>query len=406
MDRREYFGRAVLLTIAAGLMYAINSGIRGNYGVLLGPISENSGLEYSSISFVLAVSQLTFGLMQPVFGVAALKRSNVFSLKCGIGLILLGMLCLPFCRSAVTLLLVLGICIPSGAAALSYGIIMGTISPFLPERMAPAVSGIVSACSGIGSAVFSPLLQRISAVRGIGGAALFLAVPALCLFPLTLYFGRLNHLPEKQEEKKNETQEMSLRRLLREALQNKNYRFLMAGFFTCGFHMAIIETHLYTQITGYGYSGQAAAFAFTIYGIATIIGSASSGMLCGRFPMKNVLGTLYASRVLWIAAFLALPKTAVTVYAFFVCLGLTGGATVPPTSGITLRLFGAKRLATLFGILFLCHQVGSFLSAGLGGVCVTLTGDCQLLWIADAILCALAAVVSYQITDCDSCTDQ
>ena len=72
MDRREYFGRAVLLTIAAGLMYAINSGIRGNYGVLLGPISENSGLEYSSISFVLAVSQLTFGLMQPIFGVAAL----------------------------------------------------------------------------------------------------------------------------------------------------------------------------------------------------------------------------------------------------------------------------------------------------------------------------------------------
>ena len=161
--------------------------------------------------------------------------------------------------------------------------------------------------------------------------------------------------------------------------------------------MAIIETHLYTQITTYGFPGQAAAYAFSAYGAATLTGCVISGWLCARFPMKNVLGCLYASRVVMVLAFLALPKSLGTVYGFAVLLGLTGNATVPPTSGLTERLFGAAKLAALFGVVFLSHQIGSFLSAWLGGVCLSAAGGYTAIWLADAGLSAVAAVVSWLI---------
>ena len=404
----------IFLTTAACLIYAINAGIRGNYGILLGPISENTGIDYASISFVLAVAQLSFGSMQPVFGAISMKKSNVFVLRSGILLILCGLFLLPMCKSMALLLVALGIMIPSGTAALSYGIIMGTITPLLPPKAAPAVSGIVSASSGIGSTVFAPVLQIVTAAAGLIGATSFLGAPALLLLPVTVYIGKLSSskpaVPAGRDKRSPDThsgasdsevqvneKDSDLLVMLKEAVRNPDYIRLMLGFFTCGFHMAIIETHLYTQITTFGFSKQIAAFAFSIYGVATMIGSVSSGMMCGRFSMKNVLGTLYASRIVWIIGFLILPKNLLTVYAFAVCLGLTGGATVPPTSGITGRLFGTKKLSTLFGIVFFCHQIGSFFSAWFGGICVSATGGYSLIWMADAMLCIMAAAVSYRI---------
>lgn len=410
----------VFLTLSACLIYAVTAGIRGNYGILLGPLSESTGIGYSSISFVLAIAQLTFGAMQPFFGIMTMKKSNLFVLRSGILLIVCGLCLLPMCNSVPLLLAVLGIMIPSGTAALSYGIIMGTITPLLPSKTVSTVSGIVSASSGIGSTVFSPILQIVSAAAGLIGATCFLGVPALLLLPVTLYIGQLSakqansHITTSSGDAPAtdstalsaddsgataNSNSPSLTAMFRDAVKNRDYIRILMGFFTCGFHMAIIETHLYTQITTYGFSGQTAALAFSIYGIATMVGSVSSGMMCSRFPMKNVLGSLYASRIVWILSFLLLPKNLATVFLFAICLGLTGGATVPPTSGITGHLFGAKKLSTLFGIAFFCHQIGSFFSAWFGGICVSATGGYTLIWLADALLCVMAATVSYRIKD-------
>lgn len=124
--------------------------------------------------------------------------------------------------------------------------------------------------------------------------------------------------------------------------------------------MAIIETHLFTQITTYGFSHQIAAYAFSAYGIATLAGSILSGGLCGRIPMKNVLGGLYASRAVMVLAFLLLPKNLFTIFGFSILLGMTGNATVPPTSGLTEQFFGAAKLATLFGVVFSLTRSAAF----------------------------------------------
>jgi len=119
--------------------------------------------------------------------------------------------------------------------------------------------------------------------------------------------------------------------------------------------MEIIETHFYTQITTYGFTSQTDAYAFSAYGIATLAGNILSDGLCGRFPMKNVLGGLYASRAVMILTFLILPKKRITILSFSILLGITGSATVAPASGRTERLFGAAKLAALFGVVFLSH---------------------------------------------------
>ena len=128
---------AILLTLAASLIYGVSSGIRANYGILLGPVSQNSGVDYASVSFVLAAAQLSFGIMQPVFGILAMRRSSSFVLRLGVGLMASGLLFLPFCKSFWTLLIVLGLVLPSGTAALAFGIVMGVLTNKMPRRQSP-----------------------------------------------------------------------------------------------------------------------------------------------------------------------------------------------------------------------------------------------------------------------------
>ena len=388
----------LLVTIAACLLYGISSGIRSNYGIMLGAISESSSLAYSSVSFVLAIGQLVFGIMQPVFGIVALKKSNLFVLCCGVLLMAAGLLMIPFSRSVWMLMLFLGIILPAGTGALSFGIAMGAITPRLPSNSVSTVSGFVSASSGIGSIILSPVTQALIAARGLMGAMVFLSIPTLVLLPVALWLCRPRANQGQEPVAKAECQK-SLKELFFDAIHSRTYRFLLIGFFTCGFHMAIIETHLYTQITAYGLPEETAAYAFSIYGFASIVGSVLSGAACSRIQMKNVLGFLYGLRCVIILIFFLMPKTLLTVYSFTILLGMTGSATVPPTSSLVSRTFGAAKLATLFGIVFVAHQIGSFFSAWLGGVSISATGSYTLIWGASALLSVLASFVSFRIKE-------
>jgi len=177
-------GSTVGLTLAASLIYGLSSGIRANYGILLGPISTTSGVDYASVSFVLAVAQLSFGVMQPVFGVLSMKKSSAFVLRCGVALMTAGLLFLPWCRSLWTLLLVLGLLLPAGTAALSFGVVMGVLTPRLPQKIVPAASGVVTASCGVCSTILSPVIQGLCAGAGLLGSMVFLSVPSLLLFPV------------------------------------------------------------------------------------------------------------------------------------------------------------------------------------------------------------------------------
>lgn len=381
------------IVLAACLFYALSGGIRSNYGLIRGAISASSGADYAAVSFVLAVAQLSFGVMQPVFGIVALKKSNGFVLAGGAILTAAGLFGIPLCRSAGMLMVFMGLLMPMGLAAFSFGIIMGAVTPMLGERRAATVSGFVSASSGLGSIILAPVLRSLLDSSGLWGAVLSLAIPAACLTPAALWLSRSAGLHGSAEERKTD----SLRVMLGEAVRNRSYRCLVLAFFTCGFHMAIIETHLYTQFTSYGFSDATVAYVFSVYGITTMLGSVVSGFLCSRVPMQYVLGSFYGSRTIWIVGFILLPKTLVSVYCYAALLGFTGAATVPPTSALVNRLFGPARLGTLFGVAFVAHQLGSFFSAWLGGICVAATGGYTLIWLVSAGFSLCAAALSYSV---------
>ena len=206
------------------------------------------------MSLILAVAQLSFGIL-------ALKKTNGFALCCGAVMAAAGLLGIQFCRGEWTLLLCLGLIMPAGLGAFSFGIIMGAVTPLLSERRAAITSGIISASSGLGNIIMAPILRGILGSVGLFGAILALCIPAVCMIPMARWFQRFR-TPEAMQEKERPM----LKTFLAAAFQNRSHRFLVIAFFTCGFHMAIIETHLYTELTSYGLSEQSVTYAFSVYG--------------------------------------------------------------------------------------------------------------------------------------------
>lgn len=171
---------------------------------------------------------------------------------------------------------------------------------------------------------------------------------------------------------------------------------------TCGFHMAILKTHFFNQLTALGFERTAAALCFTFYGICTMTGSALSGWLCTRLPMHLVLGGIYALRVLAGCIMLLIPPSflyIMYIMPFLILIGFTSDSIVSPTAGLILRHFGPQKLATLFGMAFLMHQLACFASAWAGGWIVEQFGSYHLLWMLDMAFSLLAAMLSFRIRE-------
>lgn len=388
----------ILLVIGGCLLFGFSLGIRMNFGILLNSYTDYAGLPYDKISLVVAIGELVYGLTQPLFGMVAIRRSNALVLKLGLCLLAAGFISSAFIRSALLLVMTLGICLSAGTGAVCFGIVMGAISPFIPKSKAAAVSGIVNASSGIGSSVVSPLMESLMTALGLTKAMLVLSLPAFVLLPVVAWIGTANRNQSRMDTNALPQKRPSFCQTFKAAIHYRTYQYLMIGFATCGFHMSLIQNHLYSQIISYGIDKQTAAFAYTMFGIGTMAGAFLCGLICSRLPLKNVLGTLYLLRVIIIAVFFfLLPKNIATVVPFAITLGLCGDATVTPTSEIVSRKFGAVNMAFLFGLVFVCHQIGAFFSTWLAGILLDITGNYLLIWLFDLAFCALAAVVSYRI---------
>jgi predicted MFS family arabinose efflux permease len=186
---------------------------------------------------------------------------------------------------------------------------------------------------------------------------------------------------------------------VRHAMGDRSYLLLHAGFFTCGFHIAFLVTHLPGEVDLCGLPPAVASWSLAFIGLANIVGSLIAGSYTARFRSKYILAIMYGSRALLIGWYLMAPKTEWTFYVFAVGLGLTWLATVPPTAAIVGKLFGIRYLATLFGLTLLSHQIGGFLGAYLGGIALSESGNYQWIWYADMALAAAAAVVNLPIRE-------
>ena len=191
----------------------------------------------------------------------------------------------------------------------------------------------------------------------------------------------------------------SLGQAVKAAFKDRSYILLHLGFFTCGFHIAFLVTHLPNEIALCGLPASVASTSIAIIGLANIAGCIFSGWCTGRFLGKYVLFGLYASRVAMVLIYLAAPRTDVNFYIFAAALGFTWLATVAPTAAITGKLFGTRYLATLFGLTMLSHQIGGFLGSYIGGIVIYRFNDYGWMWYADAVLAGAAALLNLPIRE-------
>lgn len=392
-----------IIALAAGcLVFAVMQGIHDNYGIMLPGIVLQSGLDYASVSFVIAVGQILYGATQPVFGMLAIKKSNAFVMLLGIILMAVGLIVSPSCNNLWSLLLFFGILLPAGTGALCFGIVMGALAPIIGEKKAAVASGIVQASAGIGDAIMSPMLQRLTDSFGVTLSMPVFSIPILLMLPIVFWLGTKKKKIDKTQSVQaveSGTKKEKLSNILKSAFQDRTYWCLLIGFSTCGFHMSIIETHLFSQYIGNGIPANLASLTLTVYGIFTMLGAVITGFLGQKFRMKNVLAGVYGIRILIALAFIFIPKSVPFAFIATGMLGLTGDSTVPPTTGIISNKVGVAKMAVVYGSIFIGHQLGAFASAWLGGILVSTVLGYTALWIVDLCLCITATIASFKIKD-------
>lgn len=388
------------LVLAATATLLVTMGIRQSLGLYVQPIALDTGLGIASISFALAIGQLVWGAVQPAFGAWADQRGSGRVLVVGGLLLFIGMALAPMLASHWGLVLTLGVLSAAGAGAGSFSVLIGATAGNTPAHKRSMTAGIINAGGSAGQFVFAPLTQAVISMFGWMAAMWTMAVAALATLPLAWPLRRKS-IPAEASVASNaeRTDGTSLRQQLHVAARDRSYWCLHIGFFTCGFHIAFLVTHLPTEIAMCGLSDNVSAISLALIGLFNIGGSLAAGWLGQRYRMKYILAVMYASRAVLVIVYLMSPPTPTTFFLFSAALGFTWLATVPPTAGIIGKLFGPRYLATLFGFTLLSHQIGGFFGAWLGGLAIEHLGDYTWMWYADIVLALLAAAFNLPIRE-------
>ena len=393
------------LVVAAAAVLMITMGIRMSLGLFVQLWDKDTSMSISQISFALAVCQLMWGVAQPLTGAAADRFGAYPVLFWGTLLLALGIVLMPFLPHAWGLTLTVGVMLAMGSGAGSHSILMSLVANRVPAQMRGTASGVVNAGGSFGQFVFAPVLQGLMMLPTVGwrGAMYVLAGVALLIVPLSRFLVRGNgqaaHETVAPAATSGNTPQQTLGQAVKQASRHVSYWLLHAGFFTCGFHIAFLVTHLPTEVALCGLPPSVASWSLALIGIANVVGSLAVGWSVGHFRSKHILFWMYGSRALLVMAYLMMPRTDWTFYLFAIGLGVTWLATVPPTVSLVGKLFGTRYLATLFGLTLLSHQIGGFFGAWLGGWAITALGDYGWMWYADMILAALAAVLNLPIRE-------
>ncbi len=384
----------LVTTLAAAGILLVTMGIRQSMGLFVSPLNTSTGLGIATISLALAVAQFVWGAIQPVAGAIADRHGPRPVLIGALVLLALGSALTPFMSSGPGLVLTIGLVSAMGSGAASFSVLIGAAAQRMPVEARGTASGVINAGGSFGQFLFAPILQKLIQSIGWMGAMWAMAIAALAALPLIGKLTQSSTPPIAHTDTDH-----GVLRAVRDALGDRSYLLLHAGFFACGFHIAFLATHLPGEVELCGLPPTVASWSLAIIGLANIFGSLYAGACVSRYRSKHVLAAMYGSRAVLVAAYLLAPPSEWTFYVFAAGLGFTWLGTVPPTAALVGKLFGVRYLGTLFGLTLLSHQIGGFLGAWLGGLAVVEFGDFRWMWYADIVLALLAAVLNLPIRE-------
>jgi MFS family permease len=385
---------AAIIVVCGCLISMISFGPRASLGLFLTPLSSAREWSREVFALSLAIQNLMWGLGQPAFGAIADRFGERRVIVLGGLLYAAGLALTAVAEAPLLVHVAAGLLIGLGIAGSAFAIVIAAFGRLLPAESRSWAFGMAMAAGSLGQFLFAPLGQAFISSFGWQNALyllalIMLAVPLLALGLRAPAGSAAQDLGPAQ----------SFREALGEAFGHRSYKLLVAGFFVCGFQVAFITVHLPAYLGDVGLDPQFGAWSLAIIGLFNVIGAYSAGVLGGRWPKRSILCWIYALRALAVAVFILTPITPASTIVFSAVIGLLWLSTVPPTSGLVAVMFGPRYMGTLFGFVFLSHQLGSFLGIWLGGVSYERLGSYDLFWWMSIALGVAAAVVHYPIRE-------
>ena len=386
---------ALITLIAACGVVLISLGVRQTFGLFFMDFKNDLNVSITQSGLAIGIQMLMWGLTGPIFGVIADKYGGHKAIGLAFIFYILGIYFLysgP--NTGLFFQIDLGILVGIGLGGTAISIPMSIVGKHFPLSNRTIAMSIVTAVGSFGYFI-SPLYTNYSLISNGWVNTLFLFMLVLFLGFVMSFFVRSPSLTQSIE-KPNDQSTMSA---LNEAFKNKSYLFLTGGFFVCGFHITLVGTHVPVYIADRGLEGWTAAAILSLIGLFNIFGSLTSGYLSTKMSKKVILSALYFLRGISICFFIFLPPSNISSFIFGATFGFLWLATVPATSGIVAQMFGTKYLGLLYGIVFLSHQIGSFLGAYLGGLFHDLYGSYDYAWYLAIALSIFAAIIHLPIKE-------
>jgi len=385
--------RWLVIMLAGATLVSATLGIRQVFGLFLQPISLELGTGFQLFSLAIAVQNLVWGLSSPLFGAAAdrygpWRVAAIGALLYGGGLFLMSSYVTEAGIFIGQILIGLGL----GSAGISIAI--GAVARAAPPEKRSIAMGLVTSFGSFGQFALVPVTQILMVTGGWQFALLMLSAIMASMVAVALGLRT-----PAGSARPIEGPDLTIGAALQQAVSSRDYILLTVGFFVCGLQLVFITTHLPTYLHDAGLSPDISSWALALIGLFNIIGAFVCGWLGGVVSKKKSLATVYLLRGITIAAFILIPPTPVSALLFGACMGLLWLGTIPLTSGLIVVFFGPRYLSMLYGLVFLSHQIGSFVGAWLGGIWYDWFGNYEAMWWLNVAAGLFAFVINWAIRE-------
>ncbi|MEL6582462.1 MAG: MFS transporter [Pseudomonadota bacterium] len=392
--------------IASSIILILSFGIRAGFGLFQIPVAEEFGWMRAEFSMAIAIQNLAWGIGQPIFSAIAEKFGDRKAIVLGVICYAFGLAMTAFAITPGQMQL-LEVFVGFGISGTAFGILLAVVGRATAEEHRSMALGIVTAMGSVGQVVGPPVIAALLAVMAWQSVFLVLAAATLLIL-LILPFMKAPSQVNKAEM--NE----SMSEILGRAFRDPSYALIFVGFFSCGYQLGFITAHFPAFVAevcgpispggvldslGVSTTTALGAWAIALIGLTNIAGTIYAGKLGATLPKKYLLSGIYALRTVIAAAFIIVPMTPATVIVFSAAMGALWLATVPLTSGLIAHIYGLRYMGTLYGIVFLSHQLGSFMGVWLGGELYDLHGSYNLVWWVGVAVGAFSAIVHLPVRE-------
>ena len=378
--------------LCGAVIVTLSMGIRHGFGLFLAPVTMDRGWTRETYALAFAVQNLVWGLAGPFAGVLADKFGALRVLLIGGVLYASGLILMAVSSSSLAFLGSAGIVVGLAQSGTTYAIVYGVIARQVDPAKRSWAMGVTAAAGSFGQFLMLPFESWLISGWGWQVALVVLGLMALLILPAA--FG----LKEPARQALSGPQQ-KIGEALREAWGHGSFRLLTAGYFVCGFHLAFIGLHLPSYLKDNGLGAEVATTALALIGLFNVFGTYAVGSLGQRLPKPYILSAIYGLRGVALVVFVLAPLSPTSVYIFAAVFGLLWLSTVPATNAIVAQVFGPQYMSMLGGVVFLSHQVGSFMGAWLGGRLYDATGSYNVVWWLSVGLSVIAVMLNLPVRE-------